>query len=451
MRPWHPGKYRNLLLAVGIAQIVALVMLLRAGAPQPFDAIMNDAARMIEIGIAGALSLLVVVMIWRHLAQTHARDTLLARNNAAAQKAVMEREAEAQADEYARHRASARDAAAQARLVRVLSDGLSRLANGDLTTQIESPLHDPFPMEYEELVLSYNGALQQLDAVFQQINAASKGLADGCDDLDLSLRELSAHASAQAASLELTGQLLDQMTSSLQSTACIAETASTHEKTGLTVATTGAGARDHTIALMDAAAQISQLVSIIEDMAAQTHLLALKAGSDQGPAFVTSDLHALADRAIASAQAMKEQLSPNPRSNTPRADLVCAARITLTQSLDQARLSSEVANKLVVAAQEHAGTIEVITAKVANLHQTGQQNADRVARLTKLALTLKQQGSDLAATVQQFQLRCVTEAVQPKPMRLTSEPFTSARSAERMAIEQKLSERRENGQLWTST
>lgn len=444
MGRWHPGKHRNLLLALCTAQIAALVAFIGAAALPPTD----SGAAVLELCIGAAISLLVVGMIWRHFAQAHAQDIQSARDGVAAQNAEKLRRAEADTIVKAHQQDLARHSAAQARLVRVFSDGLSRLANGDLTTRIESPRHDPFPKEHEPLMHAYNAALQQLDAIFRQIQAHADSVADTSNDLNLAIRDLSSRAGAHTTRLEHAATELNQLANTLQTAAETVATTVNQTQTGLKKALSGAEAIEQAL---DATSPPSQLVGIIDDIAVQAHLLALNTSADQGLAFVTSKLRALAERATTSAQKLREQPLPESHMAQSGVSPVCTARATIREGCDLARATSESIARIANSTCEHAVQIQDMGAEVTALVQTTRHDSDTATRATQMALTLSEQALSIAASTRQFRLRNTAEAVQPKSMCPTPEPFISARSAERMAVEQHLSERQQNGQLWTNS
>ncbi|WP_330450243.1 methyl-accepting chemotaxis protein [Paracoccus marcusii] len=128
-------------------------------------------------------------------------------------------EAEAEAARDARDRDARAEVERQARVVREIGTGLDRLAAGDMTHQIASPAHDPFPQGYDSLRLAFNGVVGGLSDTIRRITDVANQVRGGADEINMAAGELSSRAETQAATLEQSAAALNQMNESLRQTA----------------------------------------------------------------------------------------------------------------------------------------------------------------------------------------------------------------------------------------
>lgn len=116
------------------------------------------------------------------------------------------------------HRAQAATEQAQAEqhaVVATLRENLTKLAERDLSAQIE----DRFPGEYEQLRTDYNAAIAEISSTIAAVAARAVDLAEGARDITRASEELSNRTENQAATLEETASALKSITASVKSAA----------------------------------------------------------------------------------------------------------------------------------------------------------------------------------------------------------------------------------------
>ena len=167
-----------------------------------------------------------------------------------------------------------------ARVASVASIGrvLKGLANGDLTQRITTTLTP----ELDQLRLDLNQTADDLQATLTQVGAASEAVHMASAEIRHSSDELSKRTEQQAASIEQTAAALDEITTAVKQTAVNSENARKAVAGAASDAQRSSDVVGRTVTAMSAieesSAQISQIISVIDEIAFQTNLLALNAG-----------------------------------------------------------------------------------------------------------------------------------------------------------------------------
>ncbi|MEM9971762.1 MAG: HAMP domain-containing protein, partial [Pseudomonadota bacterium] len=125
------------------------------------------------------------------------------------------RAAQSAAEDRAREAAD-RDVATQQRVVSEISEGLQRLASGDLSQPIESSPDNPFPAQYDDLRRRYNDALTQLSDAMTSVLSSAESVRTGATEIDQAAGDLSSRAETQAATLEQSAAALNQLSTSVR-------------------------------------------------------------------------------------------------------------------------------------------------------------------------------------------------------------------------------------------
>lgn len=301
-----------------------------------------------------------------------------------------------------------------ARVVEDLRNGLSRLAEGDLATPIQSPQDNPFPADYEPLRQSFNTVIDRLGSVIEQVSGIAQTVRDNSVEIAEASRELSSRAETQAATLEQSAAALTELTESVGSTAeraSMAQEASFGNRSG---AERGAEVvRDAMIAMQDierGSDQITRIIGVIEDIAFQTNLLALNAGVEaarageagRGFAVVASEVRLLAQRASESAREIKTLISDSTQHVAQGSTLVRRTGESLSEILDRAQQAANLVSDIALAAAEQARGLIEVNSGISQLDHVTQQNSAVAEETSAAAATLKSQSEDLILALAGF-------------------------------------------------
>lgn len=304
----------------------------------------------------------------------------------------------------------ATDVTSRVRAVNEIGKGLSRLAQSDLTYTID----ERFEAAFEPLRNDYNTAATTLCQAMAGVGGATQAVTAGAEEIARASDDLSRRTEQQAASLEETAAALDEITATVKRSAESARSATEAASAARDdAARSGDVMRDGVEAMAQIEAssrEITQIISVIDEIAFQTNLLALNAGVEaarageagRGFAVVASEVRALAQRSAQAAKEIKTLISNSSDQVERGVRLVgetgeaLSGIVTKVTEID--RLISEIARS----SQEQATGLSEVNTAVNQMDQVTQQNAAMVEEATAASAQLKREAVDLASLVSSF-------------------------------------------------
>jgi methyl-accepting chemotaxis protein len=309
-------------------------------------------------------------------------------------------------------RQRAENAERQQSVVNSLAEGLDRLADGDLTFR----LNNQWGEEYEKLRADFNAAMGRLQETMKVIAHNTQGMRSGAGEISQAADDLSRRTEQQAASLEETAAALDQITATVRRTAEGANQAQSvvsvakgdAERSGQVVRdAVGAMGR-----IEQSAKEISQIISVIDEIAFQTNLLALNAGVEaaragdagRGFAVVASEVRALAQRSAEAAKEIKALISTSAREVDQGVNLVGQTGQALQRIVTQIAEINGVVAEISASAGEQSTGLHQVNSAVNQMDQVTQQNAAMVEQSTAASHALAREAEELARLISRFQV-----------------------------------------------
>jgi methyl-accepting chemotaxis protein len=297
-------------------------------------------------------------------------------------------------------------------IVSSIGAGLDHLAKGNLTHRIAAELTGPFV----KLKSDFNGAMERMQDTLSGVLSATNGIANGAGEISTAADDLSRRTEQQAASLEETAAALEEITITVKKTAINAKDASNSVHSAKSVAEKGGRIVDTAIQAMDAIAQssrqITDIISVIDEIAFQTNLLALNAGVEaarageagKGFAVVASEVRALAQRSSEAAKEIKGLISASGEHVGAGVKLVAESGTALRQIVEQVQQINVLVDEMAAAAEQQSSGIEQVNAAVAQMDQVTQQNAAMVEQSTAASRNLATETHGLQEMVNFFEV-----------------------------------------------
>ena len=303
-------------------------------------------------------------------------------------------------------------AEAAALVVNSIGAGLERLAAGDLTQRLDTPL----PPAYEKLRSDLNSATGQLKDLIGGVVVNISAIRSGTGEIATAADDLSRRTEQQAASLEETASALDEITATVQKTADGAKHASEVVSAARADAEQSGRVVQDAVAAMGAieksASEISQIIGVIDEIAFQTNLLALNAGVEaarageagRGFAVVASEVRALAQRSADAAKEIKGLIATSSRQVSSGVTLVDETGRALTRILAQVAEIKGIVDEISASAREQATGLQEVNSSVNQMDQVTQQNAAMVEQSTAASHSLAGEAEQLATLVGRFRI-----------------------------------------------
>ena len=286
-----------------------------------------------------------------------------------------------------------RDAQAQRErqaVVTALSEGLSRMSNGDLAVRMTQELGPDF----ESLRHDFNATAEQLSTAFSDIIEQTHNIQGGAANLTAAADDLARRTEGQAAALEQTAATIVQLSQSVTDTAGGTDRANDFVKT-----TRGSAENSLTVVASTLEAikkiqatshEVSQIIGVIDDIAFQTNLLALNAGVEaaragaagQGFAVVASEVRALAQRSSTAAKEIKQLIETSVsqvNEGVVKADETSEALAKIVNMVGEI---SDLMAGISAETQAQSDGLKEINAAVSHLDTVTQQNAAMVEETT---------------------------------------------------------------------
>jgi len=339
-------------------------------------------------------------------------NELRAQLKAAADQRAQQHQQREQAEiERRSHEArAASDQAQQELVVTTVADALRRLSAGDLTTRIDQA----FAPEYVRLRDDFNATVSHLQTTITAIAAATQSVASGSEEISGASTDLSRRTEQQAASLEETAAALDEITATVKRSAegarSMVEAASGAKTDGRRSGEIMAQA----VAAMDqievSSGQITQIISVIDEIAFQTNLLALNAGVEaaragdagRGFAVVAQEVRALAQRSAGAAKEIKALIASSSEQVQRGTRLVGDTSSALGGIVAKVEAIDALIAEIAQSCQEQAAGLAQVNSAINQMDQVTQQNAAMVEEATAASTSLRTEADELSSLVGGF-------------------------------------------------
>ena len=345
----------------------------------------------------------------------HFKTTTQEKQAAEARNTAMQKQAEA--DRAERDARTAEEQREDMVAIGALSEGLERLAKGDLTWRMNTPV----VIKAQALKDNFNIAMDRLETAVSIVNSNVGAIHSGVIEISTASDDLSRRTEQQAATLEQTAAALEEITVTVTRTAegareaaqvvSGARTDAQHSGQVVTSAVTAMNA------IEDSSRRISAIIGVIDEIAFQTNLLALNAGVEaaragdagRGFAVVASEVRALAQRSAAAAKEIKALISSSSQQVGQGVTLVGQTGEALQRIVSRVSDIDALVSEIAASAQEQATGLAQVNVAMNQMDQVTQQNAAMVEQSTAAAHSLSGEADTLSSSVAHFTVKQAVE------------------------------------------
>ena len=293
-----------------------------------------------------------------------------------------------------------------------LADMMSALANGDLTQRISSDYHGMFGKLKDDA----NMMAEQIGSAIGEIKSSTREVTNASAEISTSTTDLSQRTEEQAASLEETSASMEEISATVKKNAENAQEANQSATGAREVADRGGKIVAKAVEAMGhiegSSRKISDIITVIDEIARQTNLLALNAAVEaaragdagRGFAVVATEVRSLAQRSSQAAKDIKDLITNSNGQVREGVDLVNKAGEALAEIVGSIKSVADIVGDIAAASTEQATGIEQVNKALAQMDEVTQQNSALVEENAATAKALENQAQAMSERVAFFRI-----------------------------------------------
>lgn len=304
-------------------------------------------------------------------------------------------------------------------LIRSITHALNRamrvaneIAGGKLGHTIEVKGND----ELAQLLNALRTMDQRLVDIVAEVRQGSDAVSTAAQQIARGNDDLSQRTQEQASSLEETASSMEEMTSTVKQNAENASHANQLARGAREQAERGGEVAAQAVTAMreinTSSRKISDIVSLIDEIAFQTNLLALNAAveaaraGEQGRGFavVATEVRNLAQRSAGAAKEIKLLINDSAEKVRTGSELVDQSGKALADIVDSVKKVTDIVAEIAAASQEQSAGIDQVNNAVSQMDEMTQQNAALVEEASAAARAMHEQAGELSRQVNFFRM-----------------------------------------------
>ncbi|MDO1581250.1 methyl-accepting chemotaxis protein [Rhizobium oryzicola] len=293
-----------------------------------------------------------------------------------------------------------------------LAEGLTELANGNVSYRLAKPFAD----RLDRLRHDFNEALGKLQTALRGVGQNASAINAGATEIRAATDDLAKRTERQAASVEQTAAAVEEVTTTVKESARRAEDVGVRvERARISAEKSGEVVRRAVEAMegiSKSSGEIVNIISVIDDIAFQTNLLALNAGVEaarageagKGFAVVAQEVRELAQRSANAAREIKTLLTTSSQQVDAGVALVGETGEALQAIVTEVQGIDENIRAIVTSSREQSTGLQEINQAVTAMDHNTQQNAAMVEEQTAASHALAREAAALDDLLSQFKL-----------------------------------------------
>jgi methyl-accepting chemotaxis protein len=313
-----------------------------------------------------------------------------------------------------------------------IDDVLEALAQGDLRREITRE----YAGRFGDLKRNANDTVHQLNTIVSDIQSAASEVRNAASEITSGTEDLSSRTEQAASNLEETAASTEEMAATVKQNVENAKKASNLAGTADQSAKTGGQVAKRAVTAMagieQSAQKITDIISVIDEIAFQTNLLALNASVEaarageagKGFAVVAQEVRQLAQRSAQAADDIKKLIQDSNGQVKNGVHLVNQAGSSLDEIVGSISQVARIVQEIAGASQEQAIGVQEINSSITSMDEMTQQNSALVEESTAAARALSDQATKLTELMGFFRL----------DDRLASRPASTAPARQKAAM-----------------
>ncbi|MGM0701207.1 MAG: methyl-accepting chemotaxis protein [Pseudomonadota bacterium] len=305
--------------------------------------------------------------------------------------------------------------------------------DGDLTRRLSVTHHD----EIGTLAIQFNAFASRMQELLLEVKGSAQRVHVAAEEIARGSESLAARTEQEASSLQETSTSMEQITVTVNHSAESARQASDMALSTAEVARKGEAAMEEVEGTMkdinSSAARIAEIITLIDNIAFQTNILALNASVEaarasehgRGFAVVAQEVRMLASRSADAAREIRQLIEASVGHTRRGEQIVQNAGTTMQEIVHSVERVNAAIAEISAGAREQSVGIGQVNQAVNELDGSTQRNVALVEQTSSAAAEMREESEHLNALMGGFVLggceRTKPES-EPSPERLVAEP-----------------------------